>query len=201
MPDLFVFEDTAAQSAKIKIIGVGGGGGRALNNMISQNIRAVEFIMVDTDAQSIKQSLAETTLQLGAAGSFGHGSGGSPVIGRDAAISNRKQIQKLMANTDMVFIIVAMGGGTGTGAAPVIAEVAKNLGILTVAVIIEPLRCEGEIRMLVAEAGIAALKRFSDSAVLISNEKNIFMRPEMSEKPLNSWRKNRGGNNNAIIFQ
>ena len=173
MTNQFIFEVTAAKSAKIKVIGVGGGGGNALNHMIRQKLHSVEFAAVDTDALMIKQNLAETKLHLAVEGSEGGGAGGRPVIGRDLAMLNRKKFQELMTDSDMVIIIAGMGGDTGTGAVPVIAEVARSLGVLTIAVIIKPLSCEGDLRMLVAEAGIAELKKFSDSVISIPNQNSF----------------------------
>jgi len=183
MTNQFTFEDTAAQLPKIKVIGVGGGGGNALNNMIRKKRHPVAFVAVDTDALAITQNLAETKLHLSVEDYQGKGAGGSPVTGRDAAMLNRKQIQELITDTDMVMIMAGMGGGTGTGAAPVIAEIAMSLGILTIAVIIKPLSCEGDLRMLVAEAGVDELKKFSDSVISIPNQDSFFTSmPEAFQK-------------------
>ena len=170
---LFTFEDTAALSARIKVIGIGGGGGNALNNMITQKLRGVEFIVANTDAQAIERNNAETKLQLGADITRGLGAGANPGIGRDAAEAERERIREFMQDTDMVFITAGMGGGTGTGAAPVIAEAAKEMGVLTVAVVTKPFSFEGKRRMRQAEAGIAELRKFVDTLITIPNQKLI----------------------------
>jgi len=173
MATLFTFEDTAAQSAKIKVIGVGGGGGNALNNMISQKLRGVEFIVANTDAQAIERNMADSKLQLGADITRGLGAGANPQVGREAAESERQRMAEFMQDTDMVFITAGMGGGTGTGAAPVIAEVARELGVLTVAVVTKPFAFEGRRRMKQADAGIAELRKYVDTLITIPNQKLI----------------------------
>jgi len=173
MATLFTFEDTSAQSAKIKVIGVGGGGGNALNNMISQNLRGVEFIVANTDAQAIERNHADSKLQLGADITRGLGAGANPQIGREAAESEKDRLSEFMQGTDMVFITAGMGGGTGTGAAPVIAEVARDMGVLTVAVVTKPFSFEGKRRMRQAEAGIAELRKYVDTLITIPNQKLI----------------------------
>ncbi|GAV19526.1 cell division protein FtsZ [Mariprofundus micogutta] len=173
MATLFTFEDTAAQSAKIKVIGVGGGGGNALNNMISQKMRGVEFIVANTDAQAIERNHAETKLQLGAEITRGLGAGANPQIGREAAASEKDRLCEFMQGTDMVFITAGMGGGTGTGAAPVIAEAAREMGVLTVAVVTKPFGFEGKRRMRQAEAGIGELRKHVDTLITIPNQKLI----------------------------
>jgi len=173
MATLYTFEDTSAQSAKIKVIGVGGGGGNALNNMIDQKLRGVEFIVANTDAQAILRNQADAKLQLGANITRGLGAGANPQIGRESAEAEREHLREFMADTDMVFITAGMGGGTGTGAAPVIAEVAREMGVLTVAVVTKPFAFEGKRRMRQAEAGIAELKKFVDTLITIPNQKLI----------------------------
>ncbi|MFQ5518897.1 MAG: cell division protein FtsZ [Mariprofundus sp.] len=173
MATLFTFEDTAAQSAKIKVIGVGGGGGNALNNMIDQKLRGVEFIVANTDAQAIERNHADSKLQLGAEITRGLGAGANPQIGREAAEAERERLHEFMQNTDMVFITAGMGGGTGTGAAPVIAEAAREMGVLTVAVVTKPFGFEGKRRMRQAEAGIAELRKYVDTLITIPNQKLI----------------------------
>jgi len=173
MTTLFTFDDTAAQSAKIKVIGVGGGGGNALNNMISQKLRGVDFIVANTDAQAIERNMAENKLQLGANITRGLGAGANPQVGREAAESERQHMSEFLQDTDMVFITAGMGGGTGTGAAPVIAEVARELGILTVAVVTKPFSFEGKRRMKQAEVGIAELRKHVDTLITIPNQKLI----------------------------
>ncbi len=173
MATLFTFEDTSAQSAKIKVIGVGGGGGNALNNMIDQNLRGVEFIVANTDAQAIERNHADSKLQLGADITRGLGAGANPQIGREAAEAEKERVREFMQDTDMVFITAGMGGGTGTGAAPVIAEAARDMGVLTVAVVTKPFSFEGKRRMRQAEAGIAELRKYVDTLITIPNQKLI----------------------------
>jgi len=173
MATLFTFEDTSAQAARIKVIGVGGGGGNALNNMISQKLRGVEFIVANTDAQAIERNHADSKLQLGADITRGLGAGANPQIGREAAEAEKDRLSEFMQNTDMVFITAGMGGGTGTGAAPVIAEVARDMGVLTVAVVTKPFGFEGKRRMRQADAGIAELRKYVDTLITIPNQKLI----------------------------
>ena len=169
----FTLDDTEKQVASIKVIGVGGGGGNALNNMIEQNLSGVDFIAANTDAQVLGRSLAETRLQLGSHSTKGLGAGGKPEVGREAAESDRAHIKELLVDTEMVFITAGMGGGTGTGAAPVIAEVAKEMGILTVGVVTKPFMFEGKRRMRFAEEGIAELAKAVDTLITIPNQKLI----------------------------
>ncbi|MFQ5345471.1 MAG: cell division protein FtsZ [Mariprofundus sp.] len=173
MATLFTFEDTSAQAARIKVIGVGGGGGNALNNMISQKLRGVEFIVANTDAQAIERNHADSKLQLGAEITRGLGAGANPQIGREAAEAEKERLREFMQDTDMVFITAGMGGGTGTGAAPVIAEVARDMGVLTVAVVTKPFGFEGKRRMRQADAGIAELRKSVDTLITIPNQKLI----------------------------
>ena len=173
MSTLYTFEDNSAQSANIKVIGVGGGGGNALNNMIEHRLRGVDFIVANTDAQAIEHSSADTKLQLGTDITRGLGAGANPQIGRDAAESEREHLREFFQNTDMVFITAGMGGGTGTGAAPIIAEVAKEMGVLTVAVVTKPFNFEGKRRMRQAEVGIDELRKHVDTLITIPNQKLI----------------------------
>ncbi|MDX8407814.1 MAG: cell division protein FtsZ, partial [Mariprofundaceae bacterium] len=173
MATLYTFEDNSAQSANIKVIGIGGGGGNALNNMIDQKLRGVEFIVANTDAQAIERNQADTKMQLGTNITRGLGAGANPPIGREAAEAEREPLREFMADTDMVFITAGMGGGTGTGAAPVIAEAAKEMGVLTVAVVTKPFAFEGKRRMRQAEAGIAELRKSVDTLITIPNQKLI----------------------------
>lgn len=168
---MFELVDNIPQSAVIKVIGVGGGGGNAVNHMATSNIEGVEFICANTDAQALKNIGARTVLQLGPGVTKGLGAGANPEVGRQAALEDRERIAEVLAGTDMVFITTGMGGGTGTGAAPVIAEVAKELGILTVAVVTRPFPFEGRKRMQIAEEGIRALAESVDSLITIPNEK------------------------------
>jgi len=168
---MFELMDTHTQSAVIKVIGVGGGGGNAVNHMMESSIEGVDFISANTDAQALKHSTVKTILQLGAAITKGLGAGANPSVGRQAAEEDRDRIRDALEGADMVFITAGMGGGTGTGAAPVVAEVAKELGILTVAVVTKPFPFEGGKRMKVAEEGIEALASQVDSLITIPNEK------------------------------
>jgi len=169
----YTLDDTEKQVANIKVIGVGGGGGNALNNMIEQGLSGVGFIAANTDAQVLARSLAETRLQLGSHSTKGLGAGGKPEVGRDAADSDREHIKEMLHDTEMVFVTAGMGGGTGTGAAPVIAEVAKEMGILTVGVVTKPFQFEGKRRMRFAEEGIEELTRAVDTLITIPNQKLI----------------------------
>lgn len=173
MTTLYTLEDTIGQSARIKVVGVGGGGGNAINNMIEQDLRGVEFIAANTDSQAIIDSRASLRIQLGADITRGLGAGANPQIGRQAAETEKDRLREVLTDTDMVFITAGMGGGTGTGAAPIIAEVAKELGILTVAVATKPFQFEGNRRMRQAEAGIAELRKFADTLIVIPNQKLI----------------------------
>jgi len=168
---MFELVDNIPQSAVIKVIGVGGGGGNAVNHMAVSNIEGVEFICANTDAQALKNIGARTVLQLGPGVTKGLGAGANPEVGRQAALEDRERIAEVLQGTDMVFITTGMGGGTGTGAAPVIAEVAKEMGILTVAVVTRPFPFEGKKRMVIADEGIRALSESVDSLITIPNEK------------------------------
>ncbi len=173
MATLYTLDDTVGQSAKIKVIGVGGGGGNAVNNMIEQDLRGVDFVVANTDSQAIMDSRASIRIQLGADITRGLGAGANPQVGRQAAEAERERIRETLNDTDMVFITTGMGGGTGTGATPVIAEVARELGLLTVAVATKPFNFEGNRRMRQAEAGIAELRKFADTLIIIPNQKLI----------------------------
>jgi len=168
---MFELMDAYSQSAVIKVVGVGGGGGNAVNHMLNANIEGVEFICANTDAQAVKNSETRTLLQLGSNITKGLGAGANPVVGREAALEDRERIQEAIQGSDMVFITAGMGGGTGTGAAPVVAEVARELGILTVAVVTKPFPFEGGKRLQIAEKGIEDLGQFVDSLIIIPNQK------------------------------
>jgi len=168
---MFELVDSIPQSAEIKVIGVGGGGGNALNHMLVNNVEGVDFICANTDAQALKNVEAKTILQLGNQVTKGLGAGANPEVGRQAAMEDRERIAELLEGADMVFITAGMGGGTGTGGAPVIAQIAKELGILTVAVVTRPFAFEGRKRMQLADAGIKALAEHVDSLITIPNEK------------------------------
>ncbi|MCR9278403.1 MAG: cell division protein FtsZ [Pseudomonadaceae bacterium] len=166
---MFELVDSAPQSAVIKVVGVGGGGGNAVSHMLRKNVEGVDFIAANTDSQALKNLDARTLLQLGSTITKGLGAGANPEIGRQAALEDRERLAEVLDGADMVFITAGMGGGTGTGAAPVVAEVARELGILTVAVVTKPFRFEK--RMSVAEQGIEELSRHVDSLITIPNEK------------------------------
>ena len=166
---MFELVDSAPQSAVIKVVGVGGGGGNAVQHMLTQEVGGVDFICANTDAQALSGSTAPTTLQIGSGITKGLGAGANPQIGRDAALEDRDRIAELLLGSDMVFITAGMGGGTGTGAAPVVAEVARELGILTVAVVTKPFGFER--RDAKAEKGIEELSQHVDSLITIPNEK------------------------------
>ncbi len=168
---MFELIDSFNQSAVIKVMGVGGGGGNAVEHMLETAIDGVDFICANTDAQALKRCSAKTMLQLGANITKGLGAGADPVLGREAALEDRDRIAEVIANSDMLFITAGMGGGTGTGAAPVVAEVAKEMGILTVAVVTKPFSFEGVKRMQIAMAGIEELSKHVDSLITIPNEK------------------------------
>lgn len=168
---MFELVDNVPQSAVIKVIGVGGGGGNAVKHMISNTVEGVEFICANTDAQALKDVEARTVLQLGNAITKGLGAGANPEIGRQAAMEDRERIAEVLRGADMVFITAGMGGGTGTGGAPVVAEVAREMGILTVAVVTKPFPFEGKKRMAIAEEGIKQLQDRVDSLITIPNEK------------------------------
>ena len=166
---MFEIVDSAPQNAVIKVIGVGGGGGNAVQHMVSNDVKGVDFIAVNTDAQALDGLGAERTLQIGSSITKGLGAGANPDTGRAAAIEDRERLAELLSGADMVFITAGMGGGTGTGAAPVVAEVAKELGILTVAVVTKPFKFER--RSKIAEKGLAELVEHVDSLITIPNQK------------------------------
>lgn len=166
-----ITESSQQDNAVIKVVGVGGGGGNAVEHMLSEKIEDVEFICANTDAQALKLSRAKTHVQLGDELTKGLGAGANPKIGREAAEEDRDRIREILTGADMVFITAGMGGGTGTGAAPVFAEVAKELGILTVAVVTKPFSFEGKQRALAAEEGIRRLAEHVDSLITIPNNK------------------------------
>lgn len=168
---MFELIDNVPQNAVIKVVGVGGGGGNALQHMVVNNVEGVEFICANTDAQALKNVSARTILQLGPNVTKGLGAGANPLIGREAAMEDRERIAEVLRGADMVFITAGMGGGTGTGAAPIVAEVAREMGILTVAVVTKPFPFEGRKRMQIAEEGIRELSEHVDSLITIPNEK------------------------------
>lgn len=168
---MFVFDESIDQSAKIKVIGVGGGGGNAVNTMISHNMHGVDFIVANTDAQALRTNLAPAKVQLGGQLTKGLGAGANPEVGRDAALEDQARLLETLQGADMIFIAAGMGGGTGTGAAPVIAETARQVGALTVGVVTKPFSREGKQRLAKAEEGIKELKQHVDSLIVIPNDR------------------------------
>jgi cell division protein FtsZ len=167
---MFEIVDTQAQEAVIKVVGVGGCGGNAVDHMIEKGVQGVEFISANTDAQALKRSTAKIQLQLGSGITKGLGAGANPEVGRQSAIEDRERVAEAIAGADMLFLTAGMGGGTGTGAAPVVAELAKELGILTVAVVTKPFAFEGK-RQRIAQDGIDALSPHVDSLIVVPNDK------------------------------
>ena len=168
---MFELMDSYSQSAVIKVIGVGGGGGNAVTHMVATGIEGVDFICINTDAQALKASKVKTALQIGSSITKGLGAGADPEIGRQAAVEDRDRIIEMITGCDMLFITAGMGGGTGTGAAPVVAQIAREMGILTVAVVTRPFHMEGNKRSMVADHGIAELTKNVDSLITIPNQK------------------------------
>jgi cell division protein FtsZ len=168
---MFELMENHNQEAVIKVIGVGGGGGNAVEYMVASNIEGVEFVAANTDAQALRNSSANVTLQLGASVTKGLGAGANPEIGRRSAEEDRETIKKTLQGADMIFIAAGMGGGTGTGAAPIFAEIARELGILTVAVVTKPFPFEGKKRTAYADEGILELSKYVDSLITIPNDK------------------------------
>ena len=168
---MFELMDAYSQNPVIKVIGVGGGGGNAVSHMATCGIEGVDFMCLNTDAQALKHSQVKTLLQIGGEITKGLGAGANPDVGRAAAQEDRERIVELIEGCDMLFITAGMGGGTGTGAAPIVAQVAKELGILTVAVVTRPFSMEGSKRSRAAEAGIAELSKYVDSLITIPNQK------------------------------
>jgi len=157
--------------ATIKVVGIGGGGGNAVNQMVESEIEGVEFICVNTDAQALRNFTGKSTLQIGSGVTKGLGAGANPEVGRQAALEDRERISEMLSGSDMVFITAGMGGGTGTGAAPVVAQIAKDMGVLTVAVVTKPFPFEGQRRLGVAQQGIDELGHHVDSLITIPNAK------------------------------
>jgi cell division protein FtsZ len=168
---MFEFDESIDQSAKIKVIGIGGGGGNAINTMIACSVNHVEFLAANTDVQALRRSNAPVKIQLGAELTKGLGAGANPTRGREAALEDREKLTELLKGADMVFIAAGMGGGTGTGAAPVIADVAREVGALTVGVVTKPFTREGKQRLAKAEEGIKEMKKHVDSLVVIPNDR------------------------------
>jgi cell division protein FtsZ len=168
---MFELMDAYSQSAVIKVLGIGGGGGNAVGHMVQSGIEGVEFMCINTDAQALKHSSVKTTLQIGAGITKGLGAGANPEVGRQAAMEDRDRIVQMIQGCDMLFLTAGMGGGTGTGAAPVVAQIAREMGILTVAVVTRPFNMEGGKRAMVADQGMQELARTVDSLITIPNQK------------------------------
>jgi len=168
---IFEFEESATQNARMKVVGVGGGGGNAVNRMIDEHLEGVEFISINTDAQALLTSKSDLKVQIGKKLTRGLGAGARPEIGRQAIEENRDEVGRALANADLVFITCGMGGGTGTGAAPVIAELAREAGALTVGIVTKPFLFEGRKRMRQAEQGIADMRKNVDTMIVVPNER------------------------------
>ncbi|MEE8308165.1 MAG: cell division protein FtsZ [Gammaproteobacteria bacterium] len=168
---MFELMDGHSQNAIIKVLGIGGGGGNAVAHMLTSGIEGVDFVCANTDSQALKTARVKTGIQIGCNITKGLGAGASPEVGRQAAMEDRDRLQEVIEGTDMLFITAGMGGGTGTGAAPVVAQLAKEMGILTVAVVTKPFSMEGAKRAQIADQGIAELAKYVDSLITIPNEK------------------------------
>lgn len=178
MDDLFDIEGTIVSDAKIKVVGVGGGGGNAVQNMIASGLHGVNFVCANTDVQALNRSSAHCKVQLGEKLTRGLGAGANPQVGRDAALESSASIRDALQDTDMVFITAGMGGGTGTGAAPVIAQVAKELGVLTVGVVTKPFSFEGNKRRQAAEVGLDEFRQHVDCLIVIPNDRLLVLAPK-----------------------
>jgi cell division protein FtsZ len=168
---IFEFEEAAMQNAVMKVVGVGGGGGNAVNRMIDEALEGVEFISVNTDAQALKNSRSQVKIQIGKKLTRGLGAGARPEIGRQAVEENHDEIRRALEGADLVFITAGMGGGTGTGAAPLIAEIAREMGALSIGIVTRPFLFEGKKRMRQAEQGLAELKKAADTVIVVPNER------------------------------
>ena len=168
---IFELEETVSQNARMKVVGVGGGGGNALNRMVDEGLQGVEFISVNTDAQALLASKSDVKIQIGKKLTRGLGAGARPEIGRQAIEENRDEVSRTLVNSDLVFITCGMGGGTGTGAAPIISQVSRDLGALTIGIVTKPFLFEGRKRMRQAEMGIAEMKKHVDTMVVVPNER------------------------------
>ena len=175
---LFEIEEDLRQVAKIKVIGIGGGGCNAVNTMITSHLEGVEFIAANTDLQALENSLAHTKLQFGAKLTKGLGAGANPEVGRSAAIEDADKVRDALSGADMIFVTAGLGGGTGTGGAPVVAEIAKELGALTVAVVTKPFIFEGKRRQLSAEKGLEEIKKYVDTIITIPNQRLLSISDE-----------------------
>ena len=170
---IFEFEETATQNARMKVVGIGGGGGNAVNRMIEEQLNGDEFISVNTDAQALLSSKSDVKIQIGKKLTRGLGAGARPEIGRQAIEENRDEVLKALQGADLVFVTCGMGGGTGTGAAPIVAELAREVGALTVGIVTKPFLFEGRKRMRQAESGIAEMRKYVDTMIVVPNERLI----------------------------
>ncbi|MEX0842894.1 MAG: cell division protein FtsZ, partial [Gemmatimonadota bacterium] len=168
---IFEFEESAARNALMKVVGVGGAGGNAVNRMVDEDLEGVEFISANTDAQALKSSRAQISLQLGKKLTRGLGAGARPEIGRQAIAESDEDVRKALEGADLVFITAGMGGGTGTGAAPIIGEIAREMGALTIGIVTRPFSFEGKRRMRQAEQGLAELRRSVDTMIVVPNDR------------------------------
>jgi len=172
---MFNIDDKFNQKPKIKVVGIGGGGGSAINRMIENEVPGVEFVAMNTDAQVLRLSKADVRLQLGKSLTRGLGAGANPEVGRQAALESEDEIRDILAETDMVFITAGMGGGTGTGASPIVAKIAREMGCLTIGIVTKPFGFEGKKRMAVALEGLEQLKPFVDTLIVIPNDKLFYI--------------------------
>ena len=168
---IFEFEETPAQNARMTVVGVGGGGGNAVNRMIEENLGGVEFVSINTDAQALLNSRSDVKIQIGKKLTRGLGAGARPEIGRQAIEENRDEVLRVLGNADLVFVTCGMGGGTGTGAAPIVCELARESGALTVGIVTKPFLFEGRKRMRQAEEGIAEMAKYVDTMIVVPNER------------------------------
>ncbi len=175
---IFEFEDTPIQNAQMKVLGVGGAGGNAVNRMVDEDLEGVEFISANTDAQALKSSRAQVTMQLGKKLTRGLGAGARPEIGRQAIAESADEVRKVLEGADLVFITAGMGGGTGTGAAPIIGEIAREMGALTIGIVTKPFSFEGKKRERQADQGLAELRRTVDTMIVVPNDRLMSVVPK-----------------------
>ena len=174
---IFEFEDTPIQTARMKVVGVGGAGGNAVNRMVDEDLEGVEFITANTDAQALKGSRAQVTLQVGKKLTRGLGAGARPEVGRQAVAESQDEVRRVLEGADLVFITAGMGGGTGTGAAPIIGEIAREMGALTIGIVTKPFSFEGKKRERQAEQGLAELRRTVDTMIVVPNDRLLSVVP------------------------
>ncbi len=175
---IFEFEETPAQNARMKVVGVGGAGGNAVNRMIDEDLEGVEFISMNTDAQALKGSRAQVTLQIGKKLTRGLGAGARPEIGRQALSESEEEVRRALDGADLVFVTAGMGGGTGTGAAPIVAEIAREMGALTIGIVTKPFSFEGKKRDRQAHQGLAELRRCVDTMIVVPNDRLLSVVPK-----------------------